>query len=59
VALSGGVFGTVVLLERSVDALGGNGFRVLTHSRVPCNNGGLSLGQAPSPQPAPARPRSR
>jgi hydrogenase maturation protein HypF len=22
------------------------GFRVLTHSRVPCNDGGISLGQA-------------
>ncbi len=46
VALSGGVFQNMLLLGRTVDLLQGNGFRVLTHSRVPCNDGGISLGQA-------------
>jgi hydrogenase maturation protein HypF len=46
VALSGGVFQNVLLLERAVSRLTGRGFRVLTHSRVPCNDGGISLGQA-------------
>jgi hydrogenase maturation protein HypF len=46
VALSGGVFQNRFLLERMKDKLEGAGFRVLVHSRVPCNDGGLSLGQA-------------
>ncbi|TVT31150.1 carbamoyltransferase HypF, partial [Amycolatopsis rhizosphaerae] len=46
VALSGGVFQNLLLLRGSVDTLTEAGFRVLTHSRVPCNDGGLSLGQA-------------
>ncbi|PRX44608.1 hydrogenase maturation protein HypF [Prauserella shujinwangii] len=46
VALSGGVFQNVLLLDRTVDLLEGRGFRVLTHSRVPTNDGGVSLGQA-------------
>ena len=46
VALSGGVFQNVVLLERVVAGLEETGFRVLTHSRVPANDGGISLGQA-------------
>jgi hydrogenase maturation protein HypF len=45
VALSGGVFQNVLLLDRLVPALQGTGFRVLTHSRVPPNDGGISLGQ--------------
>ncbi|MGH3899162.1 MAG: carbamoyltransferase HypF [Pseudonocardiaceae bacterium] len=44
-ALSGGVFQNVLLLERTVAGLEGVGFRVLTHSRVPPNDGGISLGQ--------------
>jgi hydrogenase maturation protein HypF len=46
VALSGGVFQNLLLLGAVVDLLEGMGFRVLTHSRVPPNDGGISLGQA-------------
>jgi hydrogenase maturation protein HypF len=46
VALSGGVFQNALLLERSVGLLEQDGFRVLVHSRVPPNDGGISLGQA-------------
>lgn len=45
-ALSGGVFQNLVLLERVVSGLEDEGFRVLVHSRVPSNDGGISLGQA-------------
>ena len=40
VALSGGVFQNLLLLGTVVDLLEGMGFRVLTHSRVPPNDGG-------------------
>jgi hydrogenase maturation protein HypF len=46
VALSGGVFQNVLLTERVATGLERAGFRVLTHSRVPPNDGGISLGQA-------------
>jgi hydrogenase maturation protein HypF len=46
VALSGGVFQNLLLADRVVSALTSRGFRVLTHRRVPCNDGGISLGQA-------------
>jgi hydrogenase maturation protein HypF len=46
VALSGGVFQNVIVAERAAARLAARGFRVLTHSRVPCNDGGISLGQA-------------
>jgi hydrogenase maturation protein HypF len=46
VALSGGVFQNMLLLHATVARLEARGFRVLTHSRVPCNDGGISLGQA-------------
>jgi len=46
VALSGGVFQNLLLLGTVVPLLEANGFRVLTHSRVPPNDGGISLGQA-------------
>jgi hydrogenase maturation protein HypF len=46
VALSGGVFQNMLLLRETVRRLEGHGFGVLVHSRVPCNDGGISLGQA-------------
>jgi hydrogenase maturation protein HypF len=46
VALSGGVFQNLLLLHHAVDGLEARGFRVLVHARVPCNDGGISLGQA-------------
>jgi hydrogenase maturation protein HypF len=45
-ALSGGVFQNALLLERAVDRLEADGFRVLRHRQVPCNDGGISFGQA-------------
>jgi hydrogenase maturation protein HypF len=46
VALSGGVFQNMLLLSAVVPRLEARGLTVLTHSRVPCNDGGISLGQA-------------
>jgi hydrogenase maturation protein HypF len=46
VALSGGVFQNRILFERVLAALESRGFTVLSHSRVPCSDGGLALGQA-------------
>jgi hydrogenase maturation protein HypF len=45
VALSGGVFQNRLLLRKSVAALESAGFEVYTHHQVPCNDGGISLGQ--------------
>ncbi len=46
VALSGGVFQNRLLLRLAISALHKEGFTVLTHCLVPCNDGGVSLGQA-------------
>ncbi|WP_288129101.1 carbamoyltransferase HypF [Microbulbifer sp.] len=43
--LSGGVFQNRRLLETTAGLLRGAGFRVYCHSKVPPNDGGLSLGQ--------------
>ncbi|MEA1051691.1 carbamoyltransferase HypF [Lamprobacter modestohalophilus] len=46
VALSGGVFQNRTLFEATHKALSERGLQVLTHTRVPANDGGLALGQA-------------
>jgi hydrogenase maturation protein HypF len=46
VCLSGGSFQNLVLLSKAVAGLRKHGFEVFLHSRVPANDGGLSLGQA-------------
>jgi len=46
VALSGGCFQNRLLLTLTLEHLQDAGFTVLTHRRVPCNDGGLALGQA-------------
>ncbi len=46
VALSGGVWQNLLLTSRTMISLRDKGFTVLTHHRVPCNDGGISLGQA-------------
>lgn len=45
-ALSGGVFQNLLLLELVDERLEEEGFRVLRHSMVPPNDGGIALGQA-------------
>lgn len=44
--LSGGVFQNHLLFEGIIPVLLSEGFNVYTHSQVPTNDGGLSLGQA-------------
>lgn len=46
VALSGGCFQNRLLLAQTVAALEQAGLEVLLHRQVPCNDGGVSLGQA-------------
>jgi len=46
VVLTGGVFQNCILLEQVTKGLQRLGIKVLTHSLVPANDGGLSLGQA-------------
>jgi hydrogenase maturation protein HypF len=46
VALSGGVWQNMVLLRLASRSLQQEGFEVLTHRRVPTNDGGVALGQA-------------
>ena len=45
-ALSGGCYQNTLLLSLSRRMLSRDGFRVLTHSMVPPNDGGICLGQA-------------
>jgi len=46
VALSGGCFQNRRLTELTKAALERAGFEVLLHAAVPCNDGGLAVGQA-------------
>jgi hydrogenase maturation protein HypF len=46
VCLSGGAFQNFTLLAQVSEQLGRSGFQVFLHSKVPPNDGGLSLGQA-------------
>ncbi|MCP5103063.1 MAG: carbamoyltransferase HypF, partial [bacterium] len=46
VGLTGGVFQNTLLLKLTKELLELEGFRVLIHSEVPPNDGGISLGQA-------------
>ena len=45
VVLSGGVFQNRLLLRKVISLLEDDGFDVFTHRQVPCNDGGISLGQ--------------
>src|SRR5258708_27116129 len=45
-ALSGGVFQNMFLLRATRALLRSDGFEVITHSRLPANDGAISLGQA-------------
>ena len=46
VALSGGVWQNMSLLEKTIQLLDDAGFHVYFHNKIPTNDGGLSLGQA-------------
>ena len=46
VALSGGCYQNLLLLSLSAEHLRKLGFKVLTHSLIPPNDGGIALGQA-------------
>ncbi len=46
VALSGGVWQNITLLDRTIRKLEDDHFKVYVHSQVPTNDGGLALGQA-------------
>ena len=45
-ALSGGVFQNRLLTRMTVSELRRQGFEVMVQKVVPCNDGGISLGQA-------------
>lgn len=45
VVLSGGVFNNDRILSGAMDSLESRGFSVYAHTRVPCGDGGIALGQ--------------
>nr|WP_320016410.1 carbamoyltransferase HypF [uncultured Desulfobacter sp.] len=46
IVLSGGVFNNDTIFSQITRMLGAKGFKVYTHSIVPCGDGGIALGQA-------------
>jgi hydrogenase maturation protein HypF len=46
VCLSGGVWQNVTLFTKTLQTLQDRGFKVHFHQKVPCNDGGIALGQA-------------
>jgi hydrogenase maturation protein HypF len=46
IVLSGGCFQNKYLVEKTINKLSKEGFKVYTHQRVPPNDGGICLGQA-------------
>ena len=46
IVLSGGVFQNQYLLNKLRSRLKKLSFDVYTHTKIPCNDGGISLGQA-------------
>ncbi|MHB8921265.1 MAG: carbamoyltransferase HypF [Halothiobacillus sp.] len=52
IGLTGGVFQNRRLTEAAVAALTANGFKVLLHERIPCNDAGISFGQVMDMLPA-------
>ena len=46
VVLSGGCFQNEILFKNSVKFLKKENFHVITHKNIPCNDGGIALGQA-------------
>jgi hydrogenase maturation protein HypF len=46
VALSGGTFQNLYLLDRTARLLASEGLNIFINQKVPCNDGGISLGQA-------------
>ena len=59
VALSGGCFQNRLLLALTVPRLEDAGFQVLLHQQVPCNDGGISLGQVALAHFAALEPKHR